>query len=153
MFFRHHTDKLIYPIILLVIVILLSYRPKYRLRSDMPSAFFAGSVQKNDIQRRIAGAYWENAQTDIQWKYPYGQTLPVEPPEEFRIDARPLGPVAADAATRALYWHRLQQVWSSPEAWTQNSEWDWNWTTDPFTSVSEWLRDHADLWLRAHGPR
>ena len=152
MFSRHHTDKLIYPIILFVIILLISYRPQYRLRSEMPSAFFAGSAQKNDSQRRIAGAYWQSAQTDIQWKYPHGHSLPADPPEEFRVDARSLGSIAVDAATRSLYWHRLQQVWISPEAWQQNYEWDWSWTSDPFTSASEWLHNHADLWLRAHSP-
>jgi hypothetical protein len=154
MFMRHHTDKLIYPIILLVLVIFISYRPKYRLRPDMPAAFFpvTAAIDKNGIQNRIARGYWESARMDIQWKYAYGHALPADAPPEFRFDAKALGPTACDDATRALYWHRLQQVWSSPEAWKQNYEWDWSWTSDPFTSASEWLHNHADLWLRAHSP-
>lgn len=154
MFFRRHTDKLIYPIILLVLVIFISYRPKYRLRPDMPAAFFpvAAAIDKNGIQNRIAREYWESARRDVQWKYPHGYTLPDEPPPEFRVDGKTFGPVASDPTIRALYWRRLQQLWSYPEAWKQAYEWDWSWTSDPFTSASEWLHNHADLWLRAHAP-
>ena len=44
MFFRHSTDKLIYPLIVLVILVAISYRPAYRLRPDMPQGFFAADA-------------------------------------------------------------------------------------------------------------
>ena len=153
MFSRRHTDKLIYPIILVLLLIFVSYRPKYRLRTEMPTIFFASaSVNKNDVQRKIAGGYWQSALTDLQWKFPHGHSLPFDPPAEFRVDDKSVAPLAAEIGTRILYWHRLQQVWISPEAWTEKYEWDWSWTSDPFASASEWLHEHADLWLKAHGP-
>ena len=148
MFFRHSYDKLVYPLILVALVIAFSYRPKYHLRGDMPSEFFpataaAKSDAKRSLDQKIAWAYWESAQMDIQWKYPHGQTLPVDPPAEFRVDAKALGPSASDPATRQLYWRRLQQVWYAPETWEKQYQWDMNWASDPLTSAGEWLRDET----------
>src|SRR5216684_3941605 len=66
MFYRTHLDKLIYPVIALVLLVLVSYRPKYHLRADMPSAFFSAAAatpnQKRGLEQRIASACWESAQ-------------------------------------------------------------------------------------------
>ena len=153
MFYRNHLDKLIYPFVALMLLALISYRPKYHLRADMPPAFFsadASLTQKRGLEQRIASAYWESAQVDVQWKYPYSHPLPVEPPPEFKVDVEALGPAASDPATRALYWHRLQQVWYSPEAWNKDYEWDWNWASDPLANAGAWLRDRADKLLTVH---
>jgi hypothetical protein len=148
MFYRSHLDKLIYPVIALVLLVLICYRPKYHLSADMPPAFFSeansASNQKRGLEQRIASAYWESAQMDVQWKYPYSHPLPQEPPPEFKIDAPALGTAASDPATRALYWHRLQLVWYSPEAWNKDYEWDWNWASDPLANAGQWLRDRAN---------
>ena len=152
MFFRHHSERLIYPILLVVLLIFISYRPKYRLRPDMPSLFFSGAgLNKNDIQRKIAAGYWQSALNDVQWKYPHGHPLPVDPPEEFRVADKTVAVFAADA--KSLYWHRLQEVWTSSDAWSETYQWDWSWAGDPFSSASQWLRDTADSWLKIHGPR
>jgi len=148
MFFRHSYDKLVYPLILVAAVIAFSYRPKYHLRGEMPSEFFpataaAKSSAQRSLDQEIAWAYWESAQMDIQWKYPHGQTLPVDPPPEFRVDAKALGPSASDPATRQLYWRRLQKVWYTPETWQKQYQWDMNWASDPLTSAGEWLRDET----------
>jgi hypothetical protein len=148
MFFRHSYDKLVYPLILVAAVIAFSYRPKYHLRGEMPSEFFpataaAKSSAQRSLDQKIAWAYWESAQMDIQWKYPHGQTLPVDPPPEFRVDAKALGPSASDPATRQLYWRRLQKVWYTPETWQKQYQWDMNWASDPLTSAGEWLRDET----------
>jgi hypothetical protein len=149
MFFRHSFDKLIYPVIMIALLIAISYRPKYHLRSDMPPEFFppaaaASSNAKRSMDQKIAWAYWESAQMDIQWKYPHGRTLPPDPPLEFRADAKGLGAAAGDPATRQLYWHRLQQVWYTPEAWHKQYGWNFDWASDPLTSAGEWLRDRAN---------
>lgn len=147
MFFRHHSDKLIYPLLLLVLFVILSYRSTYHLSPEMPKDFFPQPVaQKHSFEEKIAWAYWESAQMDIQWKYPHGHLLPVDAPPEFRIHAQALGP--PDPVTRAYYWRRLQEVWSSPEAWEKKYEWSWAWAGDPLSSAGEWLRDHADRWFR-----
>ena len=129
-------------------MIAFSYRPKYHLRGEMPSEFFpataaAKSSAQRSLDQEIAWAYWESAQMDIQWKYPHGQTLPVDPPPEFRVDAKALGPSASDPATRQLYWRRLQKVWYTPETWQKQYQWDMNWASDPLTSAGEWLRDET----------
>jgi|SRR6266849_1926042 len=153
MFFRSHLDKLVYPVIAVVLLLIISYQPKHHLRADMPAGFFSEASspdQKRELERRIAAAYWESAQMDVQWKYPYSHPLPPEPPPEFKIDAPALGPSASDPATRALYWHRLQQVWYLPEAWDKDYEWDWSWVTDPLTNGGQWLRDRADKLFTVH---
>ena len=153
MFFRSHLDKLVYPVIAVVLLLIISYQPKHHLRADMPAGFFSEASspdQKRELERRIAAAYWESAQMDVQWKYPYSHPLPPEPPPEFKIDAPALGPSASDPATRALYWHRLQQVWYLPEAWDKDYEWDWSWVTDPLTNGGQWLRDRAGRLFTVH---
>lgn len=144
MFFRHSLDKLIYPVIVGVLLIVVSYRPAYRLRSDMPQAFFGGRSScgpQSSKEQKIACAYWDNAQMNIQWKYPHGHTLPSDIPPEFVVDAPALGPEASSPLTRSMYWHRLQQVWYVPETWTQKYEWNWGWAKDPLDAGGEWLKD------------
>ena len=146
MFFRHHVDKLIYPVIVLVIVVLICYRPTYHLRAEMPDAFFSqgGNGQASSREQKIAWAYWESAQMDVQWKYTRGRPLPPEPAREFHVNAEALGPAASDPGTRQLYWHRLQEVWFEPDTWTSDYEWDWGWASDPLASAGSWLRRQAD---------
>src|SRR5689334_24476 len=109
MFFRHSYDKLIYPIIALIILTAVSYRPKYHLRGDMPPELSRSQGKSTtgadrSVDQRIAWAYWESAQMDIQWRYAHGKPLPPDPPPEFHIDAKALGPGAIDASTRQMYW-------------------------------------------------
>jgi len=144
MFFRHNTDKLIYPFIAIVILVALSYRPVYRLRPEMPRDFFPAAEPcgpKRPVDQKIACAYWDSAQMNIQWKYPHGHPLPADAPPEFGIDAPALGAAASAPLTRALYWHKLQQVWFAPESWTQQYEWNFGWANDPLTSAGQWLKD------------
>jgi len=148
MFFRHSYDKFVYPFIVVAVLIAVSYRPKYHLRRDMPTEFFRSSAElssnaKWSVDKRIAWAYWESAQTDIQWRYPRGSSLPPNPPAEFYVDGKTLGPAATDPLTRMLYWHRLQEVWYGPETWQKDYEWDLGWANDPLTSAGQWLREKA----------
>jgi hypothetical protein len=152
-FYRHSFDKLVYPMLGFVVLLAICYRPKYRLQNEMPKAFFSDASdnrikgQKPSLEKRIAWAYWESAQMNIQWKYPHGSTLPVDPPAGFRIEASALGPGASDPVVRALYWRRLQQVWRLPEAWKQQYEFSFSWASDPIASASQWLKDRADRWF------
>jgi hypothetical protein len=144
MFFRHSTDKLIYPFIALVLLALISYRPAYHLRPDMPQGFFAADAPcgpKRPVEQKIACAYWDAAQMNVQWKYPHGRPLPIDIPAEFGIDAPALGATATAPATRELYWHRLQQIWYAPETWKETYEWSWGWASDPLNSAGEWLKE------------
>jgi hypothetical protein len=152
-FYRHSFDKLIYPMLGFIVLIAICYRPKYRLQDDMPKAFFfdgtdnRSKAQKTSVEKRIASSYWQSARMNIQWKYPHGSTLPGDPPPEFRIEVSALGLAASDPMLRALYWRRLQQVWPLPEAWKQEYEFSFDWASDPISSASQWLRDHADRWF------
>ena len=144
MFFRHSADKLIYPFVALFVLIFISYRPAYRLTPDMPQDFFAADAPcgpRRPVEQKIACAYWDSAQMNIQWKYPHGYPLPVDVPPEFGVDAPALGPEASAPATRVLYWHRLQQTWYTPEAWKETYEWNWGWASDPLSSGAQWLKD------------
>jgi len=83
MFFRHGLDKLIYPVIAIALLIFVSYRPEYHLRTEMPADFSSAAssgTKQRTLEQRIAWAYWESAQMDIQWKYPHGHPLPADPP-------------------------------------------------------------------------
>lgn len=153
MFYRHSYDKLIYPSLAFLILLGVSYHSKYRLRSEMPKTFFSDNTdsqnqtRKTSLEKRIAWAYWESAQMNVQWKYPHGSTLPEDPPSEFRVEASTLGPDASDPVLRAFYWHRLQQVWPLPEAWKQEYGFSFDWASDPIASASQWLKDHTDRWF------
>lgn len=153
MFYRHSFDKLIYPSLAFFILLAVSYHSKYRLRSEMPETFFSDHAdnqnqrRKASLEKRIAWAYWESAQMNIQWEYPHGSTLPADPPPEFRVEASALGPDASDPVLRALYWHRLQEVWPLPEAWKQKYEFSLDWAGDPIVSASQWLKDRVDRWF------
>ncbi len=146
MFFRHHTDKLLIPIILGIALVATSYRAKYHLKTEMPSAFFQEEQRskKPSLDQKIAWAYWETAQMEIQWRYGYSHPLPSDPPAEFQVDAKALGPTASDPATRLLYWRQLQRVWYSPEIWQKDYGWDFGWLADPITSGGGWLKNEAD---------
>jgi hypothetical protein len=149
MFFRHSFDKLIYPLIAIGVLIFASYRPTYHLRTDMPRDFFSSSPNaKGALDKKIAWAYWESAQMDIQWKYPHGHPLPIDPPAEFHVQAEALGPAASDPAVRQLYWHRLQQVWYSADTWRREYEWSAGWARDPLTSTGQWLKDRVSTLFR-----
>jgi hypothetical protein len=144
MFFRHSYDKLIYPFIISAVLFAISYRPAYRLHPDMPPSFFAADAPcgpKRPIEQKIACAYWDSAQMNIQWKYPHGHPLPIDVPPEFRIDAPALGPAASAPATREFYWHHLQQIWYAPETWKKSYEWTWGWASDPLDSAGQWLKE------------
>jgi hypothetical protein len=144
MFFRHSYDKLIYPLLILTVFVLISYRPAYHLRPDMPSGFFAADGPcgpKRPVEQKIACAYWDSAQMNIQFKYPHAHPLPMDVPPEFIVDAPALGPAVSSPATRELYWHRLQQVWYLPETWKETYEWNLTWASDPLDAAGQWLRD------------
>lgn len=151
MFFRHALDKVIIAVVVGIILVVISYHPQYRLRSDMPPGFFKANAGSEDsrhsLEERIAWGYWESAMMDIQWKYSRVQPLPPEPPTEFHLNAAALGPAASDPATRLMYWKRLQQVWGEPSTWTQHYEWNWNWAGDPIAAAGSWIRYEADKWL------
>src|SRR5260370_17465291 len=122
MFVLNHTHKLLLHIVDFILLVVISYRPKYHLQSEMPGGFFhqGQKSSKPSLEQKIAWAYWENAQMNIQWRYVYGHPLPVDPPPEFQVDAKALGPEASDPGIRLMYWHRLEQEWPLPATWARD---------------------------------
>jgi hypothetical protein len=145
MFFRHHSDKVIFPIIFVIALFASSYQGKYHLKTAMP-AFFLGEdlASKPSLEEKIARAYWKSAQMEVQWRYPYSHPLPPDPPAEFHVDAQALRPTASDPATRLYYWRRLQRVWYSPEIWQKDYGWDFSWISDPLAAGGTWLKNAFD---------
>jgi hypothetical protein len=152
MFIPRKTDFLILPILFGFILFASSYHGKFHLRPEMPAGFYQQdrSSRRPSLDEKIAWAYWETAVMDVQWKYGYAHPLPPDPPEDFQIDAKALGPTASDPATRMLYWHRLQQVWYLPETWSEDYGWDLGWLSAPVISAGNWVKDEAGRLIPAH---
>jgi len=124
-----------------------------RLNVNMPPEFVdasSGHVAENASEEKIARAYWECAVDTIQWKYGYSDSLPQDPPSEFRANLKNEGVFwvglskafiwvgkllhkggemrtdtniighAAAPSTRARYWDKLRQAWASPSARTKD---------------------------------
>ena len=145
MFYRHKSDKLIYPILGFILLLIVSYRPVYHLRPKMPPEFYTPSIDGtpkiSENERGIAQAYWQSAQVNVQWKYAQGQPLPLNVPAEFQIDPRPFGTHATDPAIRIFYWRRLQRVYTTPAAWQKDYQLNFGWLRDTFSSIADWMRD------------
>jgi|GEM_PF-3194666 len=117
-------------IALLVIAAYFALSPVIRLRPNPPAAFFntnqtwtaAQRTRENDVAR----AYWAVAVTRIAPLYPFGSTLPANPPDEFVLTetAAPGTATIAGAEARTRYWQNLQAVWAQPQAWERTSNWD-----------------------------
>ena len=152
MFFRHHSDKVMLPIIFVIALFVSSYRGKYHLKAQMPAAFLGQDLpsKKASLEEKIAEAYWKSAQMNIQWRYPYSSPLPPDPPPVFQINAPDLGPAASNPATRSLYWQHLQRVWYSPEIWEKHYGWDFSWISDPLASGGTWLKNITDKAFGVH---
>ena len=97
-----------------------SFRPKLRLRAEMPKSFIDDAkslpVAHRAQEERLARAYWQCART-VQWRYGYGHHLPDEPPPEFLVTSQEAGTAAADTGSRIRYWHRFQDAWYVPTNW------------------------------------
>src|SRR5579863_4595641 len=110
-------DKILILLIPTALFLYASNRNVLRLRAVMPLQFVDTSVspRQRASEEQIAREYWNCALTFVQWKYTYGSPLPAEPPEDFRIDDRLIGGAGAGPSSRLRYWHRLQQLWLSPD--------------------------------------
>jgi hypothetical protein len=146
MFIRHNSDKVLIGIVVLIFFVAVGYQPEYRLNSKMPSEFFREDRHSPNsfADRKIAWAYWETAEMDIQWKWGYARPLPADPPPEFRIDAAALGPAASNPALRLMYWRRLQEVWPLPDTWKKEYGWRLDWLSHPLTSIAEWIKNTGE---------
>jgi len=145
MLIRWKIEKFVIPLLAVGLIAYMSYRPKFRLRLDMPPAFVDVSssppTQKQVPEEVLARAYWDCAVTEIQWKYSRAY-LPPSPPLEFNATSGESGAIASDPGARARYWQKLQEVWYLPSTWTKSYEWDLGWLRDPLVSLRGRFQDY-----------
>ncbi len=120
-----------------------SIHPVMHLRDTPPSGFVEvaanpGAAELGE-QERVGRDYWELAIDSLQENYPFGTTLPINPPRDFIL----LG--ESDSGARIRYWNKLRKLWDRPEIWVKGYEWDTNWVKDALSS----LRAIANKYLHA----
>lgn len=128
--------------LVLIVLSVASFRSEFRLRPEMPAAFFDAthvSTAKRASEEKIARAYWNCAVEQVQWKYGYAHRLPDDPPEEFSVSPALVGSIANDASVRRFYWSKLRTAWSISSVW--KNEWEFS-----FVALRQSLRSGGDWW-------
>lgn len=132
-------SKVVLAVLLLGIIVYASTRTTYRLRVDTPEEFLTPAASSTEEKRatedKVARAYWYCVLTAIQPKYRFGESLPLNPPPEFKISAPDLGDDAADPATRVYYWQKLLQIWHQAGTWRTERAFNLRWVEDPVKSI------------------
>ncbi len=123
-------------------VLYASIHPVMRLRSEPPPTFLKSktNLKAAGAQNRlhIAQSYWNTAAEYVSEKYPYGQTLPTRPPEEFTLA------MGVDYATSSLYWQRLRGMWSQPDIWIRSYQLDTGWINTALASLGKVVRNYLN---------
>jgi hypothetical protein len=128
-------------VVVLCILAYASFRPKFRLRPEMPVEFFDASrlaPARRVSEERIANAYWKCAVSEVQWKYGYAQRLPDDPPAEFSVKALD---AVDNAAARVRYWKKLRELWGVTAIWQKQYEWNTISLRDSLQSAGKWLEE------------
>jgi hypothetical protein len=117
--------------------IYFSMGSRTELDPTLPSEFFEvrpeWNAERRDAEANLARAYWDCAMVNLQWKYPYGFSLPEKPPPDFQIDVRALSLAKKVAPqSRERYWQRLRKVWGLRQSWREIRVWKTDWLTKPF---------------------
>lgn len=154
---RRGADKLLILLLPTAFFFYESSRPIMRLKLDMPSRFIdfrnSAGVRQQAEEREVALEYWNCGVAIIQWKYPYGTPLPLDPPPELKAYGksgevlRPLRANDQGSDARVRYWKRFRQMWVSPDAWKTSREWSTSWLTDPLLRLIDRFDDYfRDVW-------
>ncbi|MEJ2007063.1 MAG: hypothetical protein P8Z30_02735 [Acidobacteriota bacterium] len=111
--------------------------PVMRLRSNPPSRFVGvrsnlNKAQAREQQRR-ARACWDYARQSLQYRYPYGRTLPTNPPPALGNSNGNASEISGSC------WPKLRQAWTHSDSWVEKYEWSTDWLTDPHGDVQEAL--------------
>ena len=134
--------------IVLIAVALAGYASigsEYRLRSEMPAEFFEASrapSAKRAGDEKVARAYWNCAETQVQWRYGYAHRLPEDAPAEFVVTVDQAGNAANDKALRERYWQKLRDVWGISTVWHKEYEWNPDTLRNSLQSAGQWLELH-----------
>jgi hypothetical protein len=141
LFKRQKTDWVLFALVALGVCLYASYRPRFRLRAEMPPEFVDpdANAARKSAEQQIAQAYWKCLVDDVQWRYGYGHSLPGEAPVEFNLGMLGKTSVPEDQATRIRYWRRAQRFWYIRNAWSEEYEWSLDWTTDWLQTGGDWL--------------
>jgi hypothetical protein len=140
LFKRQKTDWVLLSLVALGVFLYASYRPRFRLRAEMPAEFVdPGTDPKEGGEQKIAQAYWDCLVDDVQWRYGYGHSLPGEPPAEFNLGMQEKKSGAEDQPVRMRYWRRAQRFWYIRNSWSEEYEWSFDWTTDWLQTGADWL--------------
>ncbi len=106
-----------------------SIHPVMRLRPDPPPSVVGASLNpggtSDESQMRMARACWDYAIASVQDLYPYGGTLPRNPPSALK------GKSGKASAISVLCWPRLRNAWTRPESWVRTYKWSTDWFTNP----------------------
>jgi hypothetical protein len=116
-----------------------SAHPVMRLRPvpppSAPGETRGHAGDQHSSQHHLSQACWEYAVTSLQNVYPYGSTLPHDPPP--RVSRR----IAASSAVSNLCWPGLRKAWTRPESWDRSYEWSADWATDPHSPFRESIHE------------
>ena len=142
-------DRILIVAVPIAIFLIWSIQPSRRLQETMPSDFVNVGAslrgERKAAEEETAQAYWSCAESVIQYKYAYGNTLPDQPPPEFQVDTQRFPRASLDAAAKLYYWKKLQKAWLLPSMWEQRYEWNFDWlgktVSDVIGEVSRFFRD------------
>lgn len=132
----------------------LTYRPVARLRPEPPRSFIDThkdwDTKRQAAEERVARAYWSVAIEKVQVKYPFGTSLPDDPPPEFTIANKdfPSGGFEKSPTTRARYWQKIRETWGLPQAWDKSYRWSLMWFYDGLVSFQQAIWRNSDNILR-----
>ncbi len=132
--------------VLLVLAGVFFYNSIYtvmRLRPDPPPFVVGARLSQDEAaylsQERMARACWNYAIESVQKDYPFGQSLPKNPPP--RSGKRTGNP----SAISILCWPRLRVAWTRRESWVESYEWNTDWITSSQSSFQRTLHRILDF--------
>jgi hypothetical protein len=120
----------------------LSLDLSYELRASAPEQFRRVPALSGHADPALADEYWKLAGNVVQWKYPFGNALPSNPPHDFALPAESLRKKewASDSAKFA-YWTELKREWPRPEAWRRTAKLDPSWAGRTARTTVDFVSD------------
>ncbi len=135
----------------LAVGFVLCYRPVLRLKTQPPADFAetqtAWDATRQSSENRAAQAYWTLAVNLVQDRFAYGNELPEEPIDEFRLAEKdfPRNSIAAAPATRVRYWNKLRILWPQREAWVRTYVWNTEWLGESLSKFTDAVRHSIEV--------
>jgi hypothetical protein len=125
---------------MIVVLALLSFDLPLRLSNDPPQPYRNLQLApRGQANTELADAYWAAAVQVIQFKYPFGSSLPRDPLPEFSVVPTTAAMNRDAAAARQQYWNLLRQLWSRPEIWHRKLEFDVGWVGRALGAITDFV--------------